>query len=332
MNVEMLWLRMTILLAVWCCLPTADVRAATAAPGMHRIGFVNVGPPAPNAANLAAFKAGLADLGYVEGRNLVLDVRWGNQRVDQLPELVDELIKLKPALIVSTGGPVTARSVLAATQTVPVVFITGNPVAEGLVQSLARPGGNATGLAVLATDLEPKRLEILRELAPRAKRIALLRNPKAADAAASFRDTEAAAARLGLTLLPWQATNLSELKSAFSEIAEAKPDALFVSADVVLGFERAHIVEFARASRLPSIYFWREFVDIGGLASYATSLTGVYRRSAHLVDRILKGSKPGELPIEQPTTFELIINLKTARELGLVVSPLMRQRADEVIE
>ena len=302
------------------------------ASGMHRIGFVNSGPAGPNAVNFAAFRSGLAELGYVEGRNIAIEVRWGDQNVDRLPDIVKEILNTKPEVIVSTGGAVTARAVKAATSTVPVVFITGNPVAEGIVKSLARPGGNATGFALLAGDLEAKRLEILQQMLPRAKRIAVIWNPTQPYVEAIYKSTEEAAGRLGMTLLASKARNRAELEQAFVEVASAKADALFVIADPVLGFERARIVEFASSNRLSGIYFWREFAEIGGLASYGTNLAAVYHRSASYVDQILKGAKPGDLPIQQPTTFEFIINLKTAKALGITIPQAVRQRADEVIE
>jgi putative ABC transport system substrate-binding protein len=299
---------------------------------VHRIAYINSGPAGPNAPNVAAFRAGLADLGYVEGRNLVIDFRWADQGVDQLPALVNELLALKPEIIFSTGGAVTARAVKAATATVPVVFVTGDPVTEGIVPNLARPGGNLTGYAVLAGDLEAKRLEILQQLLPRAKRIAVIWNPTQPSVEGIYRSVEEAATRLGMTLLPWKARNPAELEHAFVAIANAKADALFIVGDPILGFERVRIVEFASKNRLPGIYFWREFAEVGGLASYGTNLAAVYRRSAAYIDQILKGAKPGDLPIQQPTTFEFIINLKTAKALGIAIPPMVRQRADEVIE
>ncbi len=302
------------------------------APGKHVVGFINSGPPGPNAKNVAAFRAGMAELGYVEGRNLEIVFRWAEQRPDQLPTLANELVGIKPEVIVSTGGAPTVRAVKAATATVPIVFITGNPVAEQIVQSLARPGGNLTGFAVLAGDLEAKRLEMLKLLLPSAKRIAIVWNPAQLYVEGIVRGVEEAARRLDMTVIHWKARNRQELELAFAEIAAAKADALFVVADPVLGFERDRIVNFANKNRLPGIYFWREFAEIGGLASYGTNLAAVYRRAATYVDKILKGAKPGDLPIEQPTTFELVINRATAKALGITISPAVLQRADEVID
>ena len=305
--------------------------AADPAPGTHRVAFISSGPAAANVENFAAFKQGLAENGYVEGRNLVLDVRWANGTVASLPNLVNEALDAKPKVIISTGGAVTINAVKAATTSVPVVFISGDPVAEKIVSNLARPGGNLTGFAVLAGELEAKRLEVLRELLPRAKRVAVVWNPSQVSIEPIVQAVEVAAKRLDFTVVPWKARNPGELDAAFAEIAKAKVDALFVIADPVLGFERERIVAFAKQSHLPAIYFWREFVEIGGLASYGTSLSDVYRRIGGYVDKILKGQKPGDLPIQQPTTFELVVNRDAARELGLTIPFSVLQRADKVL-
>lgn len=306
--------------------------AAQSSSTVRRIAFVNSGPAAPNAVNVAAFKAGLVDHGYIEGRNIIVDFRWGDQNAEQLPALVSELLAMKPDVIVSTGGPATVRAVKAATSTVPVVFITGDPVAEGIVTNLARPAGNLTGLAVLAQELDPKRLEMLLRIVPRAKRVAVIWNPTHPFAEAYFKDLEVAGKKLGLTLLAWKVRSREELEVAFPKIATAKTDALFILSDPMLGYERARIVTFAKASRLPAIYFWREFTQIGGLASYGTNLAEAYRRAASYVDNILKGARPGELAIEQPTKFELIINMKAAKELGIPISQSLLLATDEVIQ
>jgi len=304
---------------------------ADPAPGTHRVAFISSGPAAANVENFAAFKQGLTENGYVEGRNLVLDVRWANGNVASLPTLVNEVLEAKPKVIISTGGPVTVGAVKAATTSVPVVFISGDPVAEKIVSNLARPGGNLTGFAVLAGELEAKRLEVLRELLPRAKRVAVVWNPSQVSIEPIIQAVEGAAKRLDFTVVPWKARNPGELDAAFAEIAKAKVDALFVVADPVLGFERQRIVAFARQNHLPAIYFWREFVEIGGLASYGTSLTDVYRRIGGPVDKVLKGQKPGDLPIELPNKFELVVNRATARELGIAIPSAVLQRADRVL-
>lgn len=302
------------------------------APGNHRIGFIAVGLAAPNAKNVTALRSGLADLGYIEGRNLVIDFRWGDGKADQLPRLVNEILQLKPEVIVSLGGGVTARALKAATTTLPVVFVTGDPVAEGVVANLAHPGGNLTGLALLAGELEAKRLELLSQIIPKARRIAVVWNPAQPAIEGIMRDLENAGKHLGLTLLTWKARNKEDLEAALSEIAKSRHDALFIVADPVLGQERARIVEFARKQRLPGFYSFREFAEIGGLASYGSNLAAANRRAASFVDRILKGARPADLPVEQPTTFELVVNLKTARALGITVPDAVRHSADELIE
>lgn len=302
------------------------------APGKHVIGFINSGPPGPNAKNVAAFRAGMSDLGYVEGRNLEIVFRWGERKVDRLPVLANELVAVKPEVIVSTGGAPTIRAVKAATARIPIVFITGDPIAEQIVPNLARPGGNLTGLSVLAGELEAKRLEMLKLMLPRAKRIAVIWNPSQPYVEGVVQSVEAAARRLSLTLLPWKARNTQELERVFSEILDAKTEALFVISDPVLGSDRDRIVNFASKNHLPGIYFWREFTEIGGLASFGTNLSAVYRRAATYVDKVLKGARPGDLPIEQPTTFELVINRSTAKALGVTIPPALLQRADDVID
>ena len=310
----------------------ATIAVAQPAPGTHRIGFINSGPPGLNEVNVVAMRKGFADLGYEEGRNLVIDYRWANQQVDRLPMLLDELVALKPEVIISTGGPVTVRAAKNATTTIPVVFVTGDPVEEKLVASYRQPGGNMTGFAVLAADLEAKRLEILTQILPRAKRIAAIWNPESPSIDRAMQNLEAAARRLNLRLTLWKASSRQDLERVFVEIAAARPEALFVVGDPVLGFERARIVEFSNANRLPGIYFWREFAEDGGLASYGTNLPAIYRRLALPVDKILKGRKAGDIPVELPTTFELVVNQKTAKALGIVIPSSILQRADDVIQ
>ena len=305
--------------------------AAQPAPGMHRIAYLNVGPEAPNASNVAAFREGLRELGYVEGRNLVIDFRWGDGRVERLPGLIRDLLELKPDLILSGGGQPTALAVKTATSTVPVVFITGDPVAEGVVASLSHPGGNLTGFAALAQDLEGKRLEMLRELLPAARRIALVWNPATPASVKSKQAAEATALRLGLSVQWFEARNPAELQRALAAIPADGLDAMMLLADPVLGFQRPQILAAAAQRRLPAVYFWREFVVEGGLMSYGTNLTAVYRHAARYADKIFHGAKPADLPIEQPATFELVINLNTAKALGIAVPQSLLLRADEII-
>lgn len=303
---------------------------AQPAHGTHRIAFVNSGPASHNAPNLAAFRAGLAELGYVEGRNLIIDVRWGDQKVERVPGLVGEVLAQKPAIIVSTGGPITVRAAKAVAASVPIVFITGDPIAEKIVPSLARPGGNATGLAVLSGELEAKRLEVLTQLAPGARKIAMIWNPMPPYVEGYVQTVEAAARQLGVTLTTWKARDPAELGRVLNEIANSDMDAMFVISDPMLGNERTRIIEFANRQRLPGMYFWREFAMEGGLASYGASLTSLYRRAATYVDRILKGARPGDLPVEQPTTFELVINRDAAKAIGITIPQAVLIRAEVI--
>lgn len=324
--------RHSLALALAAAVSLALPPPPAAAQPPKRIGFINVGPAAANVQNVEAFRAGLREAGQAEGRAIVVDYRWADGKVDRLPALVGELLAQRPDLIVSTGGAPTVMAVKAATSTVPIVFITGDPLAEGVVSSLARPGANLTGFAVLADEVESKRLELLRQVAPRTRRLAVVWNPARPAAAKSFRAMAETARVMGLEVLAWEARDAASLESAFGGIAKDRADALIVLPDPVLGFERARIVEFANRQRLPGVYFWREFAQAGGLLSYGTSLAGTYRRAATYVDKILRGAKPGDLPIEQPTTFELVVNLKTARALGLTVPSSMVAVADEVIQ
>ena len=322
------WLQLVVLAFISVIAPVH----AQPALGMHRLGFINVGPAGPNAANLAALKAGLAELGYVEGKNLELVVRWADGRPERLPALVAEIMATKPKLILSTGGTHTTNAVVAGAPNFPVVFIAGNPILEQLVSNLARPGGQLTGIAVLANQLESKRLELLKQLVPKVKRVGMIWNPTGVGMQDYIKDVELAAKRLNLDLVDLRARTVAELDQALADVAKARVDALFVVSDPVLGFERKRIIDFATAQKLPGIYFWREFAEIGGLASYGANLPAVYRRLGYYTDKILKGTKPGDLPIEQPTQFAFVINSKVAASLKIQISPEMMLRADEVIK
>ena len=312
-------------------LVTAAGVAAQPAPGMHRIAYVNVGPAASNPDNVAAFRESLRELGYVEGRDLIIDYRWGDGKVERLPGMIQELLALKPDLVFSTGGPPTILAVKAATTSVPVVFITGDPLAEGVVSSLSRPDANLTGFALLAQNLGGKRLEILRELLPGAKRVVLVWNPGLPTSVTAKQEVQAAAAKLEMSVQWIEARSPGELQVALASAPARNSDAMMVLADPVLGFERARILAFAARHRLPAIYFWREFVVEGGLISYGSSLTATHRQAARYADKIFHGVKPRDLPIEQASTFELVINLNTAKTLGIAVPQSLLLRADEII-
>ncbi len=306
--------------------------AAQAADNMARIGWLNPGSPASHGALYAAFKEGLRERGYIEGRNIVIEQRWADSKLERLPMLVNDLVQLNVDVIVTASTPAT-HAVKAATKTIPVVTaVTGeDPVAAGFAASLAHPGGNITGLSTLAEDLAPKTLELLRAAVPKMTRIAVLVNPANPWCDTYWSDMQSAARILGLTLTRVNIRTPGEIESAFRTLTQSRLGALVVFADPMFVGQRTKLVELAAKNRLLALYPFREFVQVGGLMSYGASLQDNYRRAATYVDKILKGARPGDLPVEQPTKFELVINLKTAQTLGLTVPPELLIRADEVI-
>jgi putative ABC transport system substrate-binding protein len=278
------------------------------------------------------FLQGLKEFGYAEGQNMAVEYRWAEGQYDRLPALAADLVGLKVDLIAAFGPP-PAKAAKNATSTIPIVFEVGNDAVEaGLVASLARPGGNATGLSVLFTQLTPKRLGLLCELIPQAKTIALLVNPNSPTAEPSVRGAPDAARAKGVQLSILNASNVDEIEAAFATIVASKTDGLIVAADPFFDSRRAQLVATAARDKVPTIYFENEFSNAGGLMSYGPSLAAVYRRMGAYAGRILKGEKPDDLPVEQPTTFQMVFNLKTARELGITVPPNLLFTADEVIE
>jgi len=283
--------------------------------------------------NLAGFRKGLSQIGYREGQNVTIEYRWAEGRYDLLPAMAQELVARKVSVIFASGGPGAARAAKAATFSIPIVFTVGtDPVADGLVASMNRPGGNATGVSHLAVALASKRLELLSELVPKARTFALIANSNnAADEADSKETQSAAIARGHIMRLVWAGTK-HEIDAAFGEISRQRPDALIISPDPFFNTQRAHIVAGAARLALPTIYSWREYVDANGLMSYGANLFDQYRLAGIYVGRILKGEKAADLPVIQPTKFELVLNLKAARALDLEVPPVLLARADEVIE
>ena len=282
---------------------------------------------------VAAFRQGLSEAGYVEGQNAVIEYRWAENRYERLPALASDLVGRKVDVIATSGGDLSSRAAKGATSTIPIVsIIGGDPVAAGLVANLARPGGNLTGVSFLDVELTPKRLELLSELAPQASVIALLVNPNDPNAERIMREAQEAARTKGVQLRIIKASTESEIDTAFATLVEQPAGALLVGADPFFLTQREQLVALASRQAIPAIYSLRNFVASGGLISYGTSLTTVYRQVGIYVGKILKGDNPGDLPVQQPTSFELVINLKTAKALGLIVPQSILTQTDDVIE
>jgi ABC-type uncharacterized transport system substrate-binding protein len=294
-----------------------------------RVGILN--SDAAQDARVSEFRDGLRELGYVEGQNLLIIYRWADGRQDRLPALADDLLASNVDVIVAIGASVWAAK--RQTSTVPIVIaFSGDPVGTAMVSNLARPGGNITGLSFMSSDLAAKRLELLKQTFPRIARVAVLYLPAEVSTVPELRETEAAARTISVTLQPLAVRHPEDLESLFAAATRERADALLVFAHAFAFVHRDRIIELAARQRLPTMYGWREFVDVGGLMSYGPNVNAILRRAAGYVDRILKGAKPGDLPIEQPTKFELVINLKTAKTLGLTIPQSLLQRADQVIE
>jgi putative ABC transport system substrate-binding protein len=299
---------------------------------VYRVGFLGNSSAALEANLVGPFREGLRELGYVEGRNIVIEYRWAEGKYERFPALIAELAALNVDVIVTAGTP-AALAVKRTTPSIPLVMAAvGDPIGVGLVASLARPGGNVTGLSAIAPELEGKRLELLREVVPKLSHIAVLWNPDNPFHAGSLKETRAAAQVLGIKAQLVGVRISEEFPAAFAAIVRERPGALLVLADRIFLHNRARIVDFGAKHRLPGVYPYRELVEAGGLMSFGPSYPGMHRRAAHYVDKILKGSKPADLPVEQPATFELIINLKTAKALGLTIPPSLLRRADEIIQ
>jgi putative tryptophan/tyrosine transport system substrate-binding protein len=300
---------------------------------MPVIGFLGVASPGPNAQSLAAFRQGLSETGYVEGQNVAIEFRWAEGRYDRLSALAADLVGRKVDVIVTQGGTASALAAKSETSTVPIVFIIGgDPVGDGLVASLARPGGNLTGVTIITVGLMPKRFELLSEVVPQARVIALLVNQNNPLSEPMMRDVREAAGAKGVQLHILKAGIESEIDAAFATLVPLHADALVLGADSFFTSRREQIVALASRYGIPAIYEGRSFAASGGLISYGASLAAVNRRVGIYAGRILKGAKPADLPVEQPTVFELVVNLDTAKALGLTIPPSILVRADEVIE
>ena len=320
--------RLVIALAVTALAANRLVRAQAKS---HRIAFLGNSTAALEANLVGPFRDGLRELGYVEGSNLTIDYRWADGDYGRLPKLVAELAALPVEIIVTAGTP-AALAVQRAAPKIPLVMVAvGDPVGTGLAKSLARPGGNSTGLTSIAPDLEGKRLELLRAVVKDLSHVTLVANPTNPFHVSARRHAHAAADALGVKITDVEVRTSSELSPAFDLLLRDRPDAFIMLADRVFLHDRARIAQFAAASRLPAVYAYREIVEAGGLMSFGPSYADMHRRAAAYVDKILRGAKPGDLPIELPAKFELLVNMKTAKALGITIPESVLVRADELI-
>ena len=310
-----------------------SLRAEAQTPAMPVIGFLNSASPGPAATLVAAFRHGLNKAGYVEGQNVAIEYRWAEGQYDRLRGMASDLVRRNVSLIAATGGLVVAQAAKEATSTIPVLFIAGfDPVREGLAASINRPGGNATGVSVYTAELGPKRLGLLRELLPNVVKIAMLVNPGSISTEIERKDLEEATRGTGLQLLVLEASAEGDLEKAVNDAVNQGAGALIVSADAFFTSRRSQIVALAAQYALPASYPWLQYAEAGGLISYGPNLTWAYEQIGVYASRILKGAKPEDLPVQLPTTFEMVINLKTAKALGLSIPPFVLARADRVIE
>jgi putative tryptophan/tyrosine transport system substrate-binding protein len=301
---------------------------------MPVIGFLNSASPDTYAPQLAGFRQGLHEVGYTEGQNVAIEFRWAKAQYDRLPELAADLVHRQVAVIVATGGSVSGLAAKSVTTTIPIVFTSGgDPVQQGLVKSVNRPGGNITGVSLFTSTLAAKRLELLHEMAPAARVVALLVNPANPNSEPDTRAVQAAAPGMGLQIVVLKASNGTEIEAAFAAMSQNKVGALLVGADTLFDNSgRDQLIVLAARHAIPAIYDWRDVAAAGGLVSYGSNLAEGYRLAGLYAGRILRGEKPGDLPVQQPVKFEFVINLKTARALGLTISNQMQLLADEVIE
>jgi putative tryptophan/tyrosine transport system substrate-binding protein len=325
--------QISICLLLIVLLITAPAAQAQQPKKVPRIGYLSSVISARDSARAEGIRLALRELGYIEGQNIAIEYRYAEGKLDRFPELAAELVHLKVDIIVVAGGP-GVQVAKNATKTIPIVMVglPADPVEVGLVDSLARPGGNVTGLSSLSRELAGKRLELLKEAVPKLARVAALYDPAIGPSAREVKEVLPVAARaLGLTIQPWEIRDADGFEKVFAALSKQRPDGLYVSGSALMSINQKRIVGFALKSRLPSTYSFREAVDAGGLMYYGADIADSYRRVAFYVDKILKGAKPADLPVEQPTKFELVINLKTAKQIGLTIPPNVLARADRVI-
>ena len=298
-------------------------------PKIPRVGILFIG--GRDQPHLEAFKQGLREHGYSEGKNIILEYRYAEGQYDRLPDLAKEFVREKVDVIVTTSS-VSAQAARKATRTIPIVMTTGSPVEQGLAESLARPGGNVTGLSVLVSDLSGKRVELLKEAFPKVTRVLTLWSPRSSEAVIGLKETQEAAQALAVKLHPVKVQTAEDIEKVFAEVPKANVNAVLVVLSPQVTLQSKRIVELALKQRLPGMYPTRQFAEEGGLMAYGPLIGDLYRRAATYVDKILKGAKPADLPIEQPTKFELVINLKTAKQIGLTIPANVLARADKVIK
>jgi putative ABC transport system substrate-binding protein len=300
-----------------------------------RIGYLSITNPAADSTRIETIRLALRDLGYIEGQNIAVEFRYGEGKRDRYPELAAELVSLKVDIILVSGGDVAIRAARNATKTIPIIMMGAgsDPVAAGHVESLARPGGNVTGITALSRELGGKRLELLKEVVPKLVRVAVLYEPANPAAVQDLKEAlPVAASALKLTLEPWEIRGADDFDRVLAAIGKQRPDGLYVIGGGLFATTQNRIIGFALKNRLPSLYSYNESVDAGGLMYYGADRVDSNRRVAYYVDKILKGAKPADLPVEQPTKFELVINLKTAKQIGLTIPPNVLARADRVIK
>jgi ABC-type uncharacterized transport system substrate-binding protein len=321
-----------ILVLILGCVGMAQAQQPKKVP---RIGYLSAVDPATDSTRSEAIRLALRELGYIEGKNITIDYRYAEGKSDRLPELAAELVRLKVDIIVIAAGLRPIQAAKNASKTIPIVMMGagGDPVEAGLIESLARPGGNVTGLTLLSRELGGKRLELLKEAVPKLARVAVLYDPANPPSVLELKEFLPAAARaLGLTIQPWEVRAADGFERVFAALNKERPDGLYVPGSALMRANGKRIVGFALKSRLPSMYNNREYIEAGGLMSYTADEADSYRRVAYYVDKILKGAKPADLPVEQPTKFELVINLKTAKQIGVTIPQSVLYRADKVIK